>query len=167
MLPTESAPLAQHRQTPAQSARSSRASHRAPRAACRASRARASSLCCAALAALATAAVPSFEVLRVPGDGSCLFRALAQGRAVLERGAHPLPHTAAVLHTAPSMRKGSRCRLALSNASSKLRAACPCLAESAQGPGPARLTASGASARQAGRSTTMDCCARGMSSGKA
>ena len=98
MLSSESARTAQHRQTPAQIARSSRPLHRAPRAACRASRARASSLCCAALAALATAAVPSFEVLRVPGDGSCLFRALAQGRAVLERGPHPTP-----AHFCPAM----------------------------------------------------------------
>lgn len=42
---------------------------------------------CAAAQALSAAAVPSFQVLRVPGDGSCLFRALAQGRSVLERGA--------------------------------------------------------------------------------
>ena len=48
---------------------------------------RATGRSCAAAQALSAAAVPSFQVLRVPGDGSCLFRALAQGRAVLKRGA--------------------------------------------------------------------------------
>lgn len=172
MLPSESARTAsartaQHRHTPA---RSSRPPHRAPRAACRASRARASSLYCAALAALAAAAVPSFGVLRVPGDGSCLFHALAQGRAVLERGAHPLPHTPAAPRTAPSLSRGPRCRHYLEGqvqASFGVPAGGACQAESAWGPRPARLTVSGAAACQAGRSTTTHCCARGTSSGKA
>ena len=57
---------------------------------------------CAAAQALSAAAVPSFQVLRVPGDGSCLFRALAQGRSVLERGASlsPNPLPAASKHVA-------------------------------------------------------------------
>ena len=48
---------------------------------------RAAGRSCAAVQAFSAAAVPSFQVLRVPGDGSCLFRALAQGRSVQERGA--------------------------------------------------------------------------------
>jgi hypothetical protein len=35
---------------------------------------------------------PSFTVLSIPGDGSCLFRALAQGAAVLDSG-KPLPRS--------------------------------------------------------------------------
>ncbi|KAK9826106.1 hypothetical protein WJX81_004241 [Elliptochloris bilobata] len=53
--------------------------------------------------ALSAAAVPSFEVLRVPGDGSCLFRALAQGRSVLEQG-RPLERDA-LLHDGYKLRQ--------------------------------------------------------------